>query len=59
MDSGVGGIKLSVYFIMNDLGRFVDDRLGERQHQLEYECTVCTVAPVLAQFWFVCLLVEG
>ena len=55
VDCGVGGITFSVYFVMNDLGRFVDDRLGESQQQLEYECTV---APVLAQFWLVCLFVE-
>ena len=59
MDGGVGGIQLSVYFIMNDFRRFVDDQLGKSQQQLEYKCTVCTVAPVLAQFWLVCLFVDG
>ena len=39
---------------MNVLARFVYDRLGESQQQIEYKCTVCAVTPVLAQLWFVC-----
>ena len=33
---------------------FVYNRVGESRQQIECKCTVCTVAPVLAQLWFVC-----